>query len=327
LRRIKVVYLSQSESPHDYRFISALRTNFEIREIFLDKQINNSYPLELGEASIIVATPLSNGITAIAKEIEIPIIGICMAFEINEEAKIRDNKMQIKKNIDRCGGIICDSKYIEDALRHEYQYLGRLFRIPYGCDQEEFKKIEFLYSRKIRIITTRNWTALHSNETILEAAEILTVRNIEFELLMLGDGVNLADAKKRVEENLPAMKVNFGGYYKQGELVTYFRNSEIYVSASTSDGSSVSLLEALSAGRICICRDFPSNAEWIQHGVNGFLFSDANNLANILEEISKMSATNREEISSKARASVLDVANWERNKNSFLNFVENVARK
>jgi glycosyltransferase involved in cell wall biosynthesis len=86
-------------------------------------------------------------------------------------------------------------------------------------------------------------------------------------------------------------------------------------------------LEALSAGRICICRDFPSNAEWIQHGVNGFLFNDANALANILEEISKMSAVNREEISSRARASVQDVANWERNRNSFLNFIENIARK
>ena len=327
MRRIKVAYLSQSESPHDYRFITALRTNFEIQENFLDNQINNSYPLKLGEASIIVATPLSSGITAIAKEIEIPIIGICMAFEINEEAKNKDSKMQIKKNIDRCSGIICDSKYIEIILRDEYQYLGKIFRIPYGCDQEEFKKVEFLYSRKLRIISTRNWTALHSNETILEAVEILTVRNIEFELVMLGGGVNLAGAKKRVEENLPRMKVNFGGYYKQGELVSYFRNSEIYVSATTSDGSSVSLLEALSAGRICICRDFPSNAEWIQHGVNGFLFNDANALANTLEEISKMSAVNREEISSKARVSVQDVANWERNKNSFLNFIENMARK
>lgn len=327
MRRIKVAYLSQSESPHDYRFITALRTKFEIQENFLDNQINNSYPLKLGEASIIVATPLSSGITAIAKEIEIPIIGICMAFEINEEAKIKNNKMQIKKNIDRCSGIICDSKYIESILRHEYQYLGKIFRIPYGCDQEEFKKVEFLYSRKLRIISTRNWTALHSNETILEAVEILTVRNIEFELVMLGGGINLAAAKERVEENLPRMKVNFGGYYKQGELVSYFRNSEIYVSATISDGSSVSLLEALSAGRICICRDFPSNAEWIQHGVNGFLFNNANALANVLEEISKMSAVNREEISSKARASVQDVASWEKNKNSFINFIESMARK
>ena len=80
---------------------------------------------------------------------------------------------QIKKNIDRCSGIICDSKYIESILRHEYQYLGEIFRIPYGCDQEEFQKVGFLYSRKLRIISTRNWTALHSNETILEANSYL----------------------------------------------------------------------------------------------------------------------------------------------------------
>ena len=108
-------------------------------------------------------------------------------------------------------------------------------------------------------------------------------------------------------------------------------NQNYILTADTSynsiTGSSVSLLEALSAGRICICRDFPSNAEWIQHGVNGFLFNNANALANILEEISKMSAVNREEISSKARASVQDVASWEKNKNSFINFIESMARK
>ena len=143
---------------------------------------------------------------------------------------------------------------------------------------------------------------------------------------MLGDGPELPEAKKR-NENSQRRGIEFGGGYTQTELVEHFRQSEVYISASISDGSSVSLLEALSAGRICVCRDFPSNVEWIEHGVTGFLFKDVTTFANILEEINVMSDENREKMSAQARLSVLNIADWEKNETSFLTFIEKLARK
>jgi glycosyltransferase involved in cell wall biosynthesis len=41
------------------------------------------------------------------------------------------------------------------------------------------------------------------------------------------------------------------------------------VSSSHSDGTSVSLLEAMASGLSAVLTDVPSNLEWIQSGVNG----------------------------------------------------------
>jgi glycosyltransferase involved in cell wall biosynthesis len=57
--------------------------------------------------------------------------------------------------------------------------------------------------------------------------------------------------------------------------------ADIYISPSHVDGSSVSLMEALACGLPCLVSDIPGNKEWINEGVNGWLFhdGDANDLA------------------------------------------------
>jgi glycosyltransferase involved in cell wall biosynthesis len=47
--------------------------------------------------------------------------------------------------------------------------------------------------------------------------------------------------------------------------------TDIYVSTSLYDGTSVSLLEALASGAFPVVTDIPSNREWITDGDNGFL--------------------------------------------------------
>jgi glycosyltransferase involved in cell wall biosynthesis len=64
--------------------------------------------------------------------------------------------------------------------------------------------------------------------------------------------------------------------------------SDIYVSTSPYDGTSVSLLEALASGAFPVVVDNPSNRAWIVDGDNGFLVpkEDENLLAKkILEAI------------------------------------------
>ncbi|NTV36326.1 MAG: glycosyltransferase, partial [Anaerolineaceae bacterium] len=55
-----------------------------------------------------------------------------------------------------------------------------------------------------------------------------------------------------------------------------------YVSASHSDGSSVSLMESLACGLPCLVSDIPGNKEWISSGKEGWLFPDGD--ANALAE-------------------------------------------
>jgi len=50
-----------------------------------------------------------------------------------------------------------------------------------------------------------------------------------------------------------------------------FWSTDIYVSTSPHDGTSVSLLEAMATGTFPIVTDIPANREWIVTGQNGFL--------------------------------------------------------
>ena len=52
--------------------------------------------------------------------------------------------------------------------------------------------------------------------------------------------------------------------------------ADLYISPAHVDGSSVSLMEALACGLPCLVSDIPANKEWVEDGVNGWLFPDGN---------------------------------------------------
>jgi glycosyltransferase involved in cell wall biosynthesis len=64
-------------------------------------------------------------------------------------------------------------------------------------------------------------------------------------------------------------------------LPAYLVEHDIYLSASTRDGTSLCLLEAMSSGLYPIVSDIKANAAWIKRGDNGLLHkvSDPQSLA------------------------------------------------
>jgi glycosyltransferase involved in cell wall biosynthesis len=82
--------------------------------------------------------------------------------------------------------------------------------------------------------------------------------------------------------------VRFLGQVPHKEMPNLLAQTDIYVSTSLFDGTSVSLLEAMASGAFPIVTDIPANREWIIDGENGFLIQkeDDNLLAKkILEAI------------------------------------------
>ena len=54
-------------------------------------------------------------------------------------------------------------------------------------------------------------------------------------------------------------------------MPAYLNAADIYVSTSLSDGTSLSLLEAMACSLPVVVTDIPANKEWITDGHNGFL--------------------------------------------------------
>jgi glycosyltransferase involved in cell wall biosynthesis len=108
---------------------------------------------------------------------------------------------------------------------------------------------------------------------IIAHAFVKAVREIpQLRLVMLGNGSQKESLSRIFSRENALEKVVFGGQVDQADLPRYYQNADLYVSATHSDGTSISLLEALACGTPALVSDLPGNKEWISPGVEGWLF-------------------------------------------------------
>jgi glycosyltransferase involved in cell wall biosynthesis len=93
-------------------------------------------------------------------------------------------------------------------------------------------------------------------------------------LVLVGGGSQEALLRKMVNDSALNDRVIFAGRVEYAGLPAYYQAADLYVSASHSDGSSVSLMEALGCGCPVLVSDIIANREWVQTGNQGWLFKD-----------------------------------------------------
>jgi glycosyltransferase involved in cell wall biosynthesis len=77
--------------------------------------------------------------------------------------------------------------------------------------------------------------------------------------------------EKEAEDLNISSSVQFLGRVPHEKMPNILAQTDIYVSTSLYDGTSISLLEAMGSGAFPIVTDIPANREWIVNGENGFL--------------------------------------------------------
>jgi len=312
-KNASLIYIGQGPTVHDKRFLSTLKSYWQTQEIFFPySQLQIREILKEIEPRAIIAGPLNEVVTSIPSDVDIPIVGISHAFDVNYP----ENNIHLKSNIDRCAMIITDCKTIQSKIINEFSYFGVTKVIPYGCDFATFSKIEVTFDQKLRILVTRNWTHIHRNNLILEALVILNKNGIDFHCTFIGSGPELQKGKEFAGKFLKSHQYTFCGAQSQNEIASHMSRNWVYVSASESDGSSVSLMEAMSAGMICLVSSYPSNGEWISNGETGYIFNnyEANNLEFQLRKIAELPQSELENMRHQSKAKVSINGDWERNK-------------
>ncbi len=95
----------------------------------------------------------------------------------------------------------------------------------------------------------------------------------------------------------------------------YFRSADLYISGTYSDGSSVSLMEALASGVPVLISNIPGNREWVQPEREGWLFP-AGNSAEIAKGIlfaARKTPDELREIGNSGRLKAEQKADWRKN--------------
>lgn len=159
--------------------------------------------------------------------------------------------------------------------------LERMYKFPWGVDLEHFNPVgganlrnELGWQDKFVFLSNRSMEPIYGVDVTMKSFIEVVKQNPDSRLLLFGRGSQESRIRKMVESAGIQDKVFFGGYAKLDELPGIYRSADVFLSSSHCDGSSVSLLEALACGLPVIVSDIPSNLEWIQHGINGWVFKD-----------------------------------------------------
>jgi len=149
----------------------------------------------------------------------------------------------------------------------------RIVTSPMGVDKNLFNLMKKKEKGSVTILSLRRLEPLYDIKTLIHSIpSVLEQTKKPIRFVIVGEG----SEKDQLERLTHALNVKdyveFKGRVTQHELLELLSCSDIYVSTSLSDSTSVSLLEGMAAGLIPVVTDIPGNREWIKHGNNGFLF-------------------------------------------------------
>jgi glycosyltransferase involved in cell wall biosynthesis len=192
----------------------------------------------------------------------------------------------------------------------------KIVTFPWGIELNSFTPGNFPSqgSDQITLLSTRNWEPLYGVDILAKAFVKSAQQNESLKLIMLGNGSLASELRQIFTRGGVLDQVIFPGQVTHTDLPNYFQMSDLYVSASRTDGSSISLIEAFASGRPVIVSDIPGNREWVEPGVNGWWFKDGDE-----EDLSKTilaSAQQRKkfpEMALAARQTAEERANWSEN--------------
>ena len=176
------------------------------------------------------------------------------------------------------------------------------------------------------VISTRSLERIYGIDTLLEAIRFTNEKNDDICFLLLGDGSLRTWVEDYIKHYNLSHAVHLTGRIDYQLLPDYFNEADLYVSTSYSDGTSVSLLEAMACGLPVIVSDLPSNREWVQPDINGWLVSPGNTEAlgmaipAVLGQKDKLSAMGQANL-----ALVREKADWSKNSDLLLEAYERMA--
>ncbi len=198
----------------------------------------------------------------------------------------------------------------------------RMVIFPWGVDLAHFSpgpdgglRARWGWEDAFVVLHTRSWEPVYGADVVVRAFVRAAQQEPRLRLLLLGGGSQSALLKRILQEGGMLERVQFVGQVSQTRLPRYYRAADLYVSASHSDGSSVSLMEALACGLPVAVSDIPSNQEWVRQGTEGWLFpdGDAAALARILVTAARTPREQLQTLGRAARQRAEERADWPRN--------------
>jgi L-malate glycosyltransferase len=233
-------------------------------------------------------------------------------------------------------GFLCDCNAVRTAARAVAPIPdSRIAQFPWGIKKGAFSDVgpqpaglSFSSEPQIRLLCTRSWEPSYDIDVLLEAFRRAHGQNRSLRLVLLGDGSMAGAIHALIAQHGLDEVVLTPGRISAAQLPGWFRAADAYISCARSDGTSVSLLEAMATGLPVLVTDIPSNREWVHTGENGWLAAagSVEDFASKLLQIASLTPSERAAISERNQKIVAERADWDRNCSLLLDLYECLAK-
>lgn len=330
-----VWYVSRSLGAHDRRWISVLEgAGHDVRAFQLSTGDVSAGSLRSAGADrapdAVVAGPLTDA-AAVAVEADVaPTMGLCWGFDVLVEAAAGEAEERLCRTLAACAAVHVDCQDLAGRVVALGAEPAGVSVAAWGIDTEFFvpgappagaRESVGFSADDIVVLTTRSWEPLYAVDVVLRGFARARAKDPRLRLAWAGDGSMRSDLRALREDLGLSRDVRELGRLDAHALRGWLRASDVYASAARSDGSSLSLMEALACGLPAVVTDLPSNREWVRSPVHGRSFT-ADDPASLGDALVDVAAVSRDVAPGAAAASrravVLERGDWRRNRALFL---------
>jgi L-malate glycosyltransferase len=293
-----------SEVKVEEQFVVNVHTFNPLRIIAFQKEIKKILQkLQPDLIHIHQVNRMAYFVSKIANSLNIPIVTTAWGSDVLlMPGKNRFFYFLVKKTIERSAIVTADALEMITVM-HKMVPATSYELIQYGIDPiSALDKEKTIYSNRLH-------EPLYRIDQIIRHFYEFKKMNPNWILKIGAEGSETENLKALARDLGIENKVQFLGWLNHEKNKKEYAKASIYISIPESDGTSVSLLEAMSAGCIPVVSDLPSNREWIQDGKNGVIVqADLNPFESALElDKEPLTQINQQLIQEKAtrQASVL----------------------
>lgn len=285
---------------------------------------------------VVIAGPILTGAYLAARAEAKPLVAVSWGSDVLVDADATpENREKARFVFERAALAFGDCRVVREAIkRHSNLDDDRIVTFPWGIDLENFHpgpssmrlRERLSWTESHVFISTRSWEPLYAIDVLLQSFRKVHDQDAEARLILLGNG----SLERQIGDLMSSLEltelVHAPGRVSYELLPEYFREADAYVSSALSDGTSVSLLEAMASGLPVVVTNNYGNLEWVTPDINGALAEagDPDSLAaamlSVIGDRRASTGANNVEV---ARAS----ANWDANFEQLVRRVESIVEQ
>ncbi len=181
------------------------------------------------------------------------------------------NRLLINHTLKRSSLVYVMAPFMARKIEEMGIHRGKIVSANFGVDEALLDVQAQSRNGRPILVCTRMLDHVYNHATLIKALAVVRKAHSEVLLRLAGDGPLRKPLEALVNELSLQTNVEFAGFLSGSKLIGALSTADLYLSTSLSDGTSVSLLEAMAVGLFPIVSNIEGNRDWIADGANGFL--------------------------------------------------------